>query len=269
MPPLSQTHTHMQQSSLPQMGASVLRECTNIIHAAYVHRKLVEDEMLQQLMNDIRLDSGLASVVTETSSLWCLDAPPAASSDFDRILFLRMSLFYSCSITLKVFSEMLAVPIAEVNIHTVAMELVRDVLNRSGQIPKTVGLREFKEQAKYLGYSADKADGCRKHGDLLMEQIFSSWEDMRLLEDLYTTCKRYITDLEVLDPCHTVESNMSKNATTNKSVNCKTSLRSPHNLDNRTCVLNYCKRTPLEDPVGASHVDHLLAKTYFAFGIHY
>ncbi|KAL4949065.1 hypothetical protein BDW69DRAFT_188673 [Aspergillus filifer] len=230
----SQTQIHVEQSSVPQLGANVLKECTNIIHAACVHRKLVEDGMLQQLMNDIR---GLASVVTETSSLWCLDAPPTASSDFDRILFLRRPLFYNCSSTLKVFSKILAVPMAEViegyglgmmpldwnifawkvNTHTVAMELVRDVLN-SGQIPKPVALRELKEQAKFLRYAADQADGRGKHSDPLREPIFAFWEDMRLVEDLYKTCKRYIANMRGLNLGNTAESNISKDATNNNSV---------------------------------------------------
>ncbi|KAL4938783.1 hypothetical protein BDV06DRAFT_225661 [Aspergillus oleicola] len=86
------------------------QKCTNILHAAYVHRKLVEDEVLQQLLNDVR---GLASYVTEMASLWCLDAPSTVFSGFDRILSLRKSPFYNFSIDYQVFYKMLAVPMSE------------------------------------------------------------------------------------------------------------------------------------------------------------
>jgi hypothetical protein len=41
-------------ASTAQVAAAVLKACTNVIHAAYIHRKMVDDEMLLQILNDVR-----------------------------------------------------------------------------------------------------------------------------------------------------------------------------------------------------------------------
>ncbi|RDW61726.1 ankyrin repeat domain-containing protein [Aspergillus mulundensis] len=202
----------MDKESTIQLAFSALEGCVNVIHAAFVHRKVVEDDKLQQLINDIR---GLASVVCSTAPLWQLNLDTPTSPGIEAVLQWLPPLYRQLSATLKLLEKMLPLPIEhvldgygmganvlnwefiawKVNNYEAAVRVVLGVM-KSNYEWKEINLEKLKEQARRYESAMDGLDKRAETGDLLLQELVKIPYHLEVLERLQKAAKLYTVSVK-------------------------------------------------------------------------
>ncbi|KAL5335602.1 hypothetical protein BJX70DRAFT_401396 [Aspergillus crustosus] len=197
-------------ASTAQIAAAVLKGCTNAIHAAYVYRKMVNDAMLQQVLNDVR---DLASLVSSTSAFWTLDPELPVSPEMITVGEALKPVLRECAGTLQRLETLLATSVSDIMEGTgfgaKAIDLglygwkinsfadgVGLVLSMAKTDDRPLGLIDFehyKEQSRWFQMSIEQIEDRGKTGEVLVEEIFTICDNIRHLEDLATAVTGYAT----------------------------------------------------------------------------
>ncbi|KAL4878119.1 hypothetical protein BJY04DRAFT_196733 [Aspergillus karnatakaensis] len=193
-----------------QVAAGVLKGCTNAIHAAFVHRRLVDDEMLQKVLDGLQT---LASRVAATAPFWVIDSQLPVSLDMIKVIDAIMSVLKDCLISLQRFEELVTMQVRDtigvtsfgarsldyslfgwkVNCCSAAVGVVLDMIKVNEDALRQIDVDLFGQQARWYQLAIEQVEDRGKVGEYLIEEIFTISEHMTHLEELNDAVKAYAT----------------------------------------------------------------------------